>query len=807
MLIQDLRYGVRSLLKSPGFTAVAILTLGLGIGANNAIFGLINSVLIKSLPYPKAEQLVSIWETVPNGSRNGVSAAVFLDWRDNHGSTKISHLALYKDINLNLTGAGVPEQVSGLQVTAAYLSVLGVSPVVGRGFSPGEDERGSGGNGNQVVLLANHFWQTRFASDPNVVGKTLILNQLPHTVIGVLPPGALLREEHKFLVPFTIGADSDVVKWVRGYHCCGVVARLAEGASPADAQAELRGIRQQLASLYPPYKKNWGVDVLPLQEDLTGDIRSTLLMLLATAGFVLLIACANVSNLLLARGNTHARELAIRKALGASSGRIVRQLLVESLLLAGGGCVLGLILASFGIKLLTRLLVGMVPQILHPELDLNVLAFSIVSAAVCGLIFGLMPAIRATTRPDLNHVMKESGRGAGGSQSGSRRRSQAILIVSEFAFTLVLLVGAGLFVRSFMKLLEADPGFQPAGALAFDLSFSRAKYPKAEDQQRLLADIQNRISALPGVDASGAATFLPLSRRDNGEGVRRQDRTDTENLNVGNVFVSGDYFTAMGMRLQRGRVINEADNVPGAAPVLVIDTTVAGRLFAEGEDPIGKQIRFLGKPWEVVGVVSPVRHGAMNVDPRARIYGPRGMASYPTSSIVVRSALPPSALIDSVRNAIQGADPDQPVSNVRTLEEAVYRSLTTQRTSMILVGLFAMLAISLACVGIYGVMSYAVGQRARELSIRAALGANKTDIVQLVLNGGLRLSFVGIGAGLIVAYFLARLVEKLLFGIQVHDPLVFVGSVLLLATVAALSIYLPARRAASLDPILALRSE
>jgi predicted permease len=582
---------------------------------------------------------------------------------------------------------------------------------------------------------------------------------------------------------------------------------LVSGVSPAEAQTELRGIRQQLASLYPPYKKNWGLDVLPLQEDLTGEIRTTLLMLLATAGFVLLIACANVSNLLLARGNTHARELAIRKALGASSGRIVRQLLVESLLLAGGGCLLGLILASFGITLLTRLLTGMVPQILHPELDLNVLAFSILIAAVCGILFGLMPAIRATTHPDLNHVMKESGRGAGGSQSGSKRRSQAVLIVSEFAFTLVLLVGAGLFVRSFVKLLDADPGFQPAGALAFDLSFSRAKYPKAEDQQRLLGDLQARISALPGVDAAGAATFLPLSSRDNGEGVRRQDRTDTESLNVGNVFVSGDYFSAMGIRLQRGRVIHEADNVPGAAPVLVIDTTVAGRLFASGEDPIGKQLRFLGKPWEVVGVVSPVRHGAMNADPRPRIYGARGMASYPTSSVVVRSALPPSALIDSVRKSIQGVDPDQPISNVRTLEEAVYQSLTTQRTSMILLGLFALLAISLACVGIYGVMSYAVGQRARELSIRAALGANSADIVQLVLHGGLKLSFLGIAAGLIAAYFLARLVEKLLFGIQTHDPLVFVGSVVLLATVAALSIYLPARRAAALDPILALRSE
>lgn len=796
-LLQDLRYGVRMLLKNPGFTAVAVLTLALGIGANTAIFSVINSVLIKALPYPHAEQLVNVWETVSNGSRNGVSAAVYKDWRAN--STKFSSLTLVKDIRQNLTGGNVPEHLRGLQVTTEYLSVLGVTPLLGRGFLPGEDAKG--GN-NQVVVLTHSFWQRRFGGDPNIIGKTITLNQLPYTVIGVLPPGALLREEAAFIIPFIVDVDSDTVKWVRSYHCCNVLGRLAPGVTVSQAQAELRGIRQQLAAEYPPYKKDWSMEVSPLQQDLTGDIRPTLLILLGTVGLVLLIACANVSNLLLARGNARAREMAIRSAMGATSGRIMRQLLIESLLLAGVGCALGLLLATFGISLLSRMLTGMVPQILYPELDFNVLAFSILAACGCGMLFGLLPALRAS-KPDLNHVLKETDRG---SQSVSKRRSQAVLIVAEFAFTLVLLIGAGLFLRSFMRLLATDPGFNPSQALAFDLSFSKTKYPKAEEQQRFLNDLNTRIAALPGVESVGAVTLLPLSGGDNGDAVRREDQTEGNTINVADVFVTGDYFTAMGIKLQRGRTITAADNLPNAPPVLVIDEKVARYLFPN-EDPLGKQLRFLGKPWEVVGVVSSVRHNALNLEPRTRVYGARGQASYPLSSMVVRSALAPATLIETVRKTILEADPDQPIANVRTMEEAVNNSLARQRATLILLGLFAIVAIGLACIGIYGVMSYAVGQRARELSIRAALGATRRDIIQLVLGSGMKLSVIGIAVGLVAAFFLTRLIESLLFEVKTHDPVVFVASVCLLSIVAALSIYLPARRAARLDPIVALRSE
>ena len=797
ILGQDLRYGARVLLKQPGFAFIPVLTLALGIGANTAIFSLINSVLLQPLPYPAADQLVSVWETVPSGQRGSVSGGAFKDWRAH--SSKLAQVALYKDVRLNLTGTGTPEHVAGLQVSTEFLSVLGVKPLLGRGFAAGEDARG--GN-NQVVVLAHQFWQRRYGADARIIGRTISFNQTPYTVIGVLPPRALLLDEHMFLLPFVFDVDTDTVKWTRGYGCCGAVGRIAPGATVSEAQAELRGIKQQFTAEYPPNRRDWSVGVFPLQADLTGDVRPTLVMLLGAVGLVLLIACANVSNLLLARGNARAREMAIRAALGASSRRIIRQLLIESLLLALAGCALGLMLAAWGIDLLADMLTGQIPQLLHPKLDLNVLAFSVLAACGCGVLFGLLPAIRAS-KPDLNHALKESERGA---LSAAGRRSQSMLVVAEFALTLTLLIGAGLFLRSFMRLLATDPGFNPRQTLAFDLSFPRSKYPTAEDQHRFLADLNRRIRALPSVEAVGAATTLPLSNRARGGSVSRADKPADDGYSVRDDFVSGDYFSALQIKLLRGRLMTEADNVPTAPPVLVIDEKVARDLYP-GEEPIGKALKYGPKSWEIVGIVTRVRHGGLNYDPDPRIYGPRAHFSYPTAGMVVRSSLPPAAIVETVRKTILEADPDQPIANVRTLEEAVHRSLARERATMILLGLFAAVAILLACVGIYGVMSYTISQRAREFGIRAALGARRGDIMRLVFSGGMKLSVLGIAIGLVAAFFLSRLAEKLLFGVKTHDPLIFIASTCLLGIVAAISIYLPARRATKVDPLVALRSE
>jgi predicted permease len=792
-LWQDLRYGARMLWKKPGFTAVAVFTLALGIGANTAIFSMINSVLIESLPYPDSKQLVQIFEATPTFPRNSVSGGAFKDWREY--SSKFGRLTIYERVELNLTGTGAPERVTGLQTSSEFLSALGVTPIIGRGFAAGED---AVGGANRVIVLAHQFWQSRYGGDSGVIGKTVSLDGIPYTIIGALPPKALLQDDAMFLIPAVI--DAAGANWSRAGHWRQVIGRVLPGVTPSEAQAELRRIKQRLAAEYPPFKKDWSVTVVPLQEVYAGDARPTLRILLGTVALVLLIACANVSNLLLARGNARAREMAIRAALGARSWRIIRQMLVESLLLAFAGCWVGLAFAAFGVRLLTGMFADLLPQVLRPALDVNVLLFSILVACGCGLLFGILPALRAS-KPNLNHDLKESERG---SLSASKRRSQSFLVVSEFAFTLVLLIGAGLFLRSFISLLKTDPGFNPKQTLAFDLSFPKAKYPEAKDRQRFIKNLNERLAALPGVESVGAASSLPLSNNGETQMASRTDKPARTDYVVGCDYVSGAYFSAMGIKLLRGRLITESDGVPAAARVLVIDAGIARDLYPD-EDPIGRSLNLLGESWEIVGIVAPVRHGALD-DARPRAYGAKERY-FGSTSVVLRSSLPSSTLAETARKTVLEADPDQPIANVRTLEQAIYDSLALRRATLILLGLFAVVAISLACIGIYGVMSYAIGQRARELSIRLALGAPRREIVRLVLAGGMKPALIGIVVGLAAAFALSRLVEGLLFEVKTRDPMVFIASVCVLAMMAVLSIYLPARRAARLDPMAALRSE
>jgi predicted permease len=797
-LLQDLRCALRQMRKSPGFTAAAVITLALGIGANTAIFSVVNSVLIKPLPYPDPQRLVQIFETLPGSNRNSVSGGAFKDWREQ--SSKFTHLAVYEETRLNLTGSGTPERLSGLMVSSEFLSVLGVTPTAGRDFAAGEDA--VGGN-NRVIVLTSQLWQGHFGGDPGVVGRSVSLDQIPYTIIGVLPPFALLQDDATFLVPDVI--DAAGTNWDRSGHWRQVIGRLLPGVTVSQAQAELRGIKQRLTADYPSFKKDWSVAVVPMQEVYTGDTRPILLMLLGTVALVLLIACANVSNLMLARGNARSREMAIRTALGAHSWRLVRQMLVESFLLAVLGCAVGLGLAVFGIRLLTSVFVGQLPHVLRPELDINVLLFSIAVAGGCGLLVGILPAWR-TSKTNLNCALKEAERG---SASGGKRRSQSFLVASEFAFTLMLLVGAGLLLRSFVVLLETNPGFNPKQTLAFDLSFPAVKYPRAEDRFRLIENLNTRVAALPGVEFEGATSALPFGDGGDTEFASRADKPPRTDYLVSCNFVSGDYLGAMGMPLLRGRAINESDNHTNGLRVLVVDETIARDLYPD-VDPIGQHLRLMGDTWEIVGIVAPVRQFLLDSKPLPTVYGPQafaGQISPTTASIIIRTTQPSLTLVEEVRKAVLDADPDQPIANVRTLEEAVHKSLAPRRTTLALLSLFAAVAISLACIGIYGVVSYTIGQRARELSIRAALGAQRGDIMRLVLAGGMKPSIIGMVAGLAGALGLSRFLAGQLFEVKANDPMVFLASACMLALVAVLSVYLPARRAARVNPTVALRYE
>ncbi len=793
-LWQDIKYAFRQLGKNPGFTTVAVLTLALGIGANTAIFSMINSVLLKSLPYPDSKQLVQIFEAFPNYDRNTVAGGAFKDWYEHN--TKFDYLAVYEGTQRNLTGDGQPQRVSGLMVSSEFLSVLGIEPILGRDFVAGEDA--VGGN-NHIMMLTHQFWQNRYGSDPDIVGKSVSLDQVPFTIVGVLGSGALLQDDELYLIPDVI--DGPGTFWGRAGHWRHVIGRMSPGVTVSEAETELCGIKKQLNAEYPEFKRECTVNVVSLQEAYAGNARPTLIVLLGTVVLVLLIACANVSNLLFARCNARTREIAIRAAIGARSWRIISQMLVESLLLAFVGCLFGLLFAIYGVKLLTAMIAGMVPQMLYPELDINVLLFSICIACVCGVLFGILPALHAS-KTDLNNDLKETERGA---TSGSKRRSQSLMVVSEFAFTLVLLVGAGLFLRSFIRIIETDPGFNPSQTLAFDLSFPDAKYPENEDRFRFIQKLNERIAALPGVESVGASSSLPFSLRGRTEQVSRIDKPPRTDYVAACDWVSGDYFSATGIQLLRGRAITEADNQEGAPRVMVIDSTVIRDLYTD-EDPIGQQIRFLGQSWEVVGVAAPIHQYFLDYTPRPQVYIPQ--VYLPThTSIVIRTALPALTLTEAVRKTILEVDPDQPMANVRTLESDIHESLAVKRATLTLLSFFAVVGVSLACIGIYGVISYSVGQRARELCIRFALGAQRRDIVQLVLKSGIKLSIIGIVLGLVIALALSRLLANLLYEVKTYDPLVFLGSVLLLIIVAVLSIYIPAYRAARTDPMKALRYE
>lgn len=795
-LSKDLRFAFRQLWKSPGFTAVAIVTLAVGIGANTAIFSAIDAVLLRPQPYPEPQRLVNIFERLPGGGRNPASGSAFIDWR-NH-QTKFEGLFIYSYDQLDLTEMGEPEKINALSVSSAFDGVLGVPPLLGRGFRPEDDQVGGQ---NNVVLLTERFWRTRLGASPAVLGQKLRLDGVPHTIIGVMPDRAWFQSNVAIFVPYALWPGS--YRTSHDVHRAHVLGRLARGASLAQAQAELNSIKQALQSTYPAYKEKWGVILQPMQEVLAQQSKPILLLLLGAVGLVLLIACANVANLLLARASTRRREIAVRAALGASGARLMRQVVTESLLLSLLGGAGGVLLATGSIQLLGTLGARFLPATMTPQVDLRVLGFSLLVSCGTGLLFGIFPAL-SVRRPDLNQALNSGSRGA---TDGRRARSQASLVVAEVALTVLLLVGTGLLVRSLVRAVTADPGINPRNVLMFGLTMPfGAKYGDAEKRLAFLERVAEEIRAVPGVTAVATTDNLPFSNGGQGYFYSLEEQPETRQERAGAIkYVSPGYLETLGARLVRGRFITAADNRPNAPRVLVINQRLVEALFGSA-DPIGRHLNVANQAWEIVGVAADMRVDGLPAPPRPTFYA--AQAHFPWSSaFMVRTQGDPLAAAGAVVAAVHRLDAGLPLDQLRTLEQAMEESLGPQKLILKLIGAFAATALLLASIGLYGVMSYAVANRQREMSIRLALGAARPDIMRLIVGNGVRLMAVGLGVGVLIALAGARLLASRLGSVEAFDPLVFAGAALILSGVTLLACWLPARRATNADPMIALRTE
>jgi len=803
-LVHDLRYALRMLVKSPAFTVIAILTLALAIGANSAIFSVVNAVLLRPLPYPQSEQLVRVFGSQPQLARAPNSPANFLEWKAEN--QVFERIATYVGQGFNLTGTDRPERVIGARISADLLQLLGVQPTLGRNFTADEDRDGA----DRVVILSHEFWQRRFGGDTNAIRQTITLNDRPYTVVGVMPRGFAFPSTRAQI--WTPVAFTPAEAATRDTNYIDVIARLKPGISLQQAQANMNAVTQHQAERYPKTNIGIGAEVVSLQEFTVGDVRPMLIVLFGAVGFVLLIACANVANLLLARAAARQREMAIRGALGASRSRVVRLLLTESVVLAVVGGAIGLLLAIWSLDLLVSLKPANLPRLAEIGVNRTIFLFTFAISVVTGLLFGVAPALQAS-KSDLNEGLKESSRG--GTDSPRRQRMRSLLVVSEVALSLVLLVGAGLMIRSFSRLLAVDPGFKADHVLTAFVSLPVSKYPKREEQTAFFDRLLERLRNVPGVSAAGIVTDIPLyggsstgfdveGRPEAAPGTRPM--TDYRLIN-------SDYFAAMGMKLVKGRAFSRFDTE--AAPgVVIINETMAARFFA-GEDPIGRRLDLSGDPKdlrEIVGVVGDVRNYGVDAEVKPEVYVPflqsapdylSGVVSAMT--IVMRSAIEPAALAAALREQVQALDKDQPVSEIKTMEWYLADSMAQRRFNMLLLGVFAGLALVLAAVGIYGVIAYTVTQRTHEMGIRIALGAKGRDILRLVFGNAMVTTLTGIALGLGAAFALTRLLRSLLYQVSPTDPVVFAAIPLLLLSVAAIATYLPARRAMKVNPITALR--
>ena len=807
-LWQDVKFGARVLLKSPGFTAVAVLTLALGIGANTAIFSVVNAVLLRQLPYENPERLVMVWEQNRPRSRmtNTISLANFIDWREQN--TVFEQMAAFADWRVNLTSVETPEELPVQIATPNLFSLLGAPPLMGRTFLEDDGKQGQ----NRVVLLSHGFWLRRMGGDPGVVDKTVLLDGQRYTVIGVMPPdfqlyvraGSMGRRPAELWLPYVFTEQFRV----RRGRFAMAVARLKPGVTLEQARAEMDTIGARLEQQYPDFNKGWGVNLVPLREQVVSEVRLALLVLIGAVGFVLLIACANVANLLLARAAVREREIAIRAALGASRGRMLRQLLTESVLLSVAGGALGFLFALWGLDLL----LAVTPEQLLPlggvRLDGRVLGFTLGIALLTGLVFGLLPALLAS-RPNLTESLKEGGRGGEGTR---RARARSVLVAAEIALALVLLICSGLMIRSLGRLLEVSTGFDANNLLTVRLSLPGSKYGQDAQRINFFRELIARVQRIPGVVAAGANAFVPFAGPGSATSFTIEGRPQSapgEEPVVDVRIVDRDYFRAMRIPLRAGRLFNEKE-VTEASHVVIINEAFARQHFAD-VDPIGQRVTIVMSdnpvPSEIIGVVGDVKHAGLDVQPRAMSYWPHPELAFPFMTLVVRTTGDPLGAVGAIRSAVAALDKDQPIADVRTMNQWLTESTARARFSTVLLSVFAALALVLAAVGIYGVMAYSVAQRTHEIGIRIALGAQSGDILKLVVRQGMLLALAGVVAGIGIAFGVTRFLKTLLYEIPPTDAATFAGISSFLAAVALLACWIPARRATRVEPIVALRYE
>jgi putative ABC transport system permease protein len=797
-LLHDLRYALRLLLARKGFTAIALGVLALGIGGSSAMFSVVNTVLLRPLHFPEPERLLFVWEHSQRIGRFPVSVPNFVDWRAQAQS--FEHLGAFVRTTFNLTGGAEPERLDGMVVTSGFLETLGVPPLLGRTFTRDEERPRAG----RVAILGEALWRSRFGADPDVIGKPILLGGEAYSIVGVMPAETTISRQAELWTPMAL----DPSEFGRGAHFLVAAGRLKPGVTQQAAEAEMKGLARQLEQQYPETNTGWSVELVPMLEQFVSRVRPALLILFGAVGFVLLIACANVANLLLARATSRHKEIAVRMALGAGRRRLVRQLLTESLVLSVLGGLLGLGLAAWGLDLLVSLGPETLPRRAELGLDLRVMLFTLGLSLLTGTLFGLAPALQ-TSRPELSEELKEGG---GKTTEGRRpHRFRNGLMAAEVGVALVLLIGAGLLIKSFALLLRTDPGFEERGLVTLKLALPEAKYKEAPQRAELFRGLQQEIAALPGVEAVGAVDGLPFDGRGNLlvyliEG--RPEPPPGQGQNSAIHGVGAGYLQAMGIELVRGRNFTE-EEAWSESDVVLINQTMARRNWPD-EDPIGKRLTFgdSNGPWlTVIGLVRDVRHSSLEQEPGPETYLPYQRFATDQMAYAVRTSLPPSGLVGPIRERIRRLDADLPVFDVSTMQQIRSESLAQERFQLTLLSLFAAVALGLAAVGLYGVMAYSVTERTREVGIRMALGARPEDVLRMLLGQGFRLVLVGLGLGVLGALGLTRVLQHSLYGISATDPAVFAAVALLLCAVALLAVYIPARRATRVDPMVALRYE